>query len=139
MKKTAFISGIISANLVMFGSLFKTQHWPFAGILLVAGIIIFSFVFLPTALYSWYQSSEKKSILLPVMAFIVFFFGPIATLFKIQHWPHGSQLLMLSLPLPFILFLPVYLMHSGKEKDKTFFPVMLGLVFVAVFGVLLSQ
>jgi hypothetical protein len=139
MKTIAFISGILSANLMMFGSLFKVSNWPYADFLLILAVIVFCLIFLPFALISWYRASEKKSMLLMVTTFVVYFTGVIAMLFKIEHWDYNMQLMMFAIPLPFILFLPVYILHIRKDKhDKTFIPVMMGLTFLAVFSVLLA-
>ena len=64
----------------------------------------------------------------------------IAMLFMVEQWPFGRIFLMTSLPLPFILFLPVYFYESKKDEriSSTFVPVLLGLMFIAVFSVLLS-
>ena len=141
MKKLIYISGIISANLMMFGSLFKMMHWPLAGILLVCAVFIFCFIFLPSALISCYKSgSSQKYKLLSFVTFVVFFSGVITILFKIQHWPYGNELLFITLPLPFILFMPVYFFETRKEKNHSdnILAVMMGLTFLAVFSVLLS-
>ncbi|MEO8211320.1 MAG: hypothetical protein ABI840_12240 [bacterium] len=139
MKKIAFVSGIVSANLMMFGSLFKVFHWPFADKILIIATIIFCLLFLPSALISWYQTSESKPLLLTSATFIVFFTGVIAILFKIEHWQYDTQVLLFAFPLPFVVFLPLYINHIKKDKhDNTFIPVMLGLTFIAVFSVLLS-
>lgn len=48
MKQLAFISGGLSSSLIILGSLFKVQHWPGAGIILVVGLCIFSILFIPS-------------------------------------------------------------------------------------------
>jgi hypothetical protein len=142
MKKIIYISGIACANLMMFGCIFKVQHWPGAGILLSLSVFLFCFYFLPFALISSYQSQEQKKFTwLYLVTFIVFFIGMMGTLFKIQHWPGGGILLFIGIPLPFILFLPVYLYQTRNEKKNetlNFLGIMFGLTFLAVFSVLLA-
>ena len=141
MKKLIYISGILSANLMMFGSLFKLMHWPLASILLVSAVFIFCFIFLPSALISSYKSeSIKKYKLLSFVTFIVFFTGVVSILFKIQHWPYSHEIIYFALPLPFILFMPVYFFETRKEKNESdnIMAVMMGLTFLAVFSVLLT-
>jgi hypothetical protein len=65
----------------------------------------------------------------------------MGVLFKVQHWPGASVFLLLGIPLPFVLFLPVYLYQTRNEKKEgnlNFLGVMFGLIFLAVFSVLLS-
>jgi hypothetical protein len=48
MKKVVFISGAISVSIIAIGALFKVQHWPGAGPLLLVGVILFALLFIPT-------------------------------------------------------------------------------------------
>ncbi|PKP19914.1 MAG: hypothetical protein CVU05_10270 [Bacteroidetes bacterium HGW-Bacteroidetes-21] len=143
MKKFIYISGIVAANLILFGSIFKIMHWPGANILLVLAIFTFCFLFLPLALISSYKSQViKKFKWLHIVTFIVFFITLVSALFKIVHWPGAGILMLIGIPLPFVLFLPVYLFQIRKEKDyavTNLLGVMLGLTFVAVFSVLLAM
>jgi uncharacterized membrane protein len=142
MKKLIFISGIISANLMMFGSIFKVMHWPLASVLLVCAVFIFCFIFLPLALISSYKSeSMQKYKLLSLVTFVVFFSGVISILLKIQHWPYANIIMYITLPLPFILFMPVYFYETRLEKNQSdnIMAVMMGLTFLAVFSVFLTM
>ena len=141
MKKLIYISGILSANLFLFGSIFKMQHWPLANVLLTLAVIAFCAFFLPASLISNYQSSgTKKHGLLLITTFIVFAMGVISIYFKVLHLPYSNILLYAALPLPFVFFLPVYLYETRSENKNnfSFVPVILGLTFIAVFSVLLA-
>lgn len=142
MKKFIYIAGIVSANLMLFGALLKALHLPGAAIMLVLSVFMFCFVFLPTALYSNYTNQgEKKGVWLYIVTFIVFFVCIIGALFKILHWPGASMFLVFGILSPFVLFLPVYLYHTRKPKNKSAsnnLAVMFGLTFLAVFNVFLS-
>jgi len=142
MKKTIYISGVVIANLLVFGSLFKANHWPGAGVMLTLSIALMSFYFLPIALLNHYKEhKETNSKWLYLTAFFSFFVVFISALFKVQHWPGASVLLLIGVPLPFLLFLPVYIYHSIKNKEQSFInftAIILGLIFIAVYGVLLS-
>jgi hypothetical protein len=142
MKKLIYFLGILTANLILFGSLFKIQHWPGASALIISGLLLCCFIFLPLALWSSYHNSEEKKYgSLYLVTFIVFFTGLMGSLFKIEHWPGAAAFLLIGIPLPFILFLPVYLYQTRKEKNISsngFLGIVFGLIFLAVFGVLLS-
>ena len=142
MKKLIYISGIVSANLMLLGSICKVQHWPGAGILLTLSIFLFCFIFLPFALLSSYKnSSPRKYKSLYIITFIVFAIVFVGALFKVQHWPGSQYFLVIGVPLPFVLFLPVYLIQTRKEKNYSivnFMGIMFGMVFVAVFSALLA-
>lgn len=142
MKKFIYISGIVSANLMLLGALLKVLHMPGASILLLVSIFLFCFIFLPMALYNNYVNQEEtKSVWLYIVTFMVFFVCIMGALFKILHWPGASVFLVLGILLPFVLFLPVYLYQTRKPKSKSIrnnLAVMFGLTFLAVFNVFLA-
>lgn len=56
MKKTAYLLGYIATTLCTSGLLFKIMHWPGANVLLLTGVALLNFGFLP--LY-FYQKSKS--------------------------------------------------------------------------------
>jgi hypothetical protein len=142
MKKYIFTTGIISANLMLFGALFKVNHFPGAGILLILSILTLCFLFLPFALYNVYQnSSPRRYKLLYIVTYLVFAFVFIGALFKIMHWPGAGWFMIIGIPLPLIVFLPVYLILTRKDKKYSmvnFMGIIFGLTFLTVFSALLA-
>lgn len=142
MKKLIFISGIVSANLMLFGAMFKVMHWPGAGVMLVLAIAIFSLWFLPASLIKSYKSQEvKKYKSLYIVTFFVFFVVILGALFKVMHWQGAGLFLIVGVPLPFVVFLPVYIYNTRNDKKDSmvnFLGIMFGLIFLAVFSVLLA-
>ena len=90
MKNTMKISGIAGTIMFGFATLFKIQHWPLAGPMMVLGAFILAFIFMPSALVVlWKETHNRKKLFLFISGFVtgmLFIFG---TLFKIQHWPAG--------------------------------------------------
>ncbi len=41
----------------------------------------------------------------------------MAMLFKIMHWPGAGYVLRVSLPFPFVVFLPVFLAAASKNRN----------------------
>jgi len=142
MKKTIFFLGIASVNLMLIGAMLKALHLFGASILLTFSILLFCYVFLPLALYSSYNSQdEKKYKWLYIVTFLVFSFDLTGALFKILHWPGAGIFMAIGVPLPFIIFLPVYLYQTHRYKDKSVLNslgIMFGLTFLAIFSVLLA-
>jgi hypothetical protein len=140
MKKNIYILGIITLNLLLLGSVFKVNHLPGAGILLTVSLFLLSFVFLPLALINNYKEKKAKKWLY-IATFISFLVVFIGALFKTMHWPGAGLILLIGVPIPFLLFLPVYIYFSIKDKQQpviNFTAVILGLTFVAVYSVLLA-
>jgi hypothetical protein len=141
MKKFIYISGIVLINIIVLGVIFKTQHWPGAGVMLVFGQILFAFCFLPLAIINSYWGNGKKNKSLYIAGFICAVISIIGILFKVQHYPGGAILMMIGIPLPFIYFLPVYIYHHNKSKEKSsmnFLGVMFLMVFIALFSSMLA-
>ncbi|MBN2519157.1 MAG: hypothetical protein JXB17_01525 [Bacteroidales bacterium] len=138
MKKTMKISGIISIALLMFGSLFKIQHWPGAGIMLTLGFFILCILFLPSANYMMHRENRDRSLILLFISVLLgslgFFSG---ILFKIQHWPGAGLLLTIGIGLLCILFLPLLLRYllrkaeTGREKGIYIIAVFSGIIYLS--------
>ncbi len=141
MKKYIYITGILSANLIFLGSIFKVQHWPGAHLLLIAGIIALTGFFLPLALYNTYRNGNKKYKMSYIVAYISFSVLFVSALFKMLHWFGADWLITIGIPLPMILFLPVYLYQTRKDKKYSlnhFMGIMFGLVLLAIMSSMIS-
>lgn len=127
---------------MLFGCIFKVMHWPGASPMIIVSVLIFCFWFLPAGLMNSYSSLPiKKMKTLYIVSFIVFSVCMMSVLFKIMHWPGAGVLLLPGVLLPFLVFFPVYLYHTREEEkagNKNFFGLVIGLTFVAVFGVFLA-
>jgi uncharacterized membrane protein (DUF106 family) len=141
MKKTMKVSGVLSTSLLMFGSLFKINHWPGAGLILVLGFFILCFLFLPSAYYVMHgENKNQRMIFLYISAFlgsIGFFLG---LLFKIMHWPGANILLICGLGVLGIIFLPallVYLLKTAKnQSEKIIYSIGIIAGVIYLFGFL---
>ena len=142
MKQKIYILGLITLLVVLLGLIFKLNHLPAAGIMISTGIITFVLVFLPLALANHYKA-EGSRINLPlyIVTYLTSLVVFTSMLFKIMHWPGAGILLIVSLPLPYVVFLPVYLIVTSKIRNfniyNTVFILML-LVFISVFSALLA-
>jgi hypothetical protein len=141
MKTSINISGFSSAIILFFGSLFKLMHWPGANILLVVGISLFSFVFLPLLFILQMKETEKR--LNKVFQLSIFFFGfflSLGVMFKLMHWPGANMLLKYAGGILLFVYLPlaVYTMIKNPEqktntlKTMVFFVVGFCLFFALV-------
>jgi len=62
-------------------------------------------------------------------------------LFKILHWPRAGQLMVVAIPFPYVVFLPVFLYVTSKNKNFSIYNtvfVLLLLVVNSVFSALLG-
>lgn len=122
MKQKNYILGLATAMIVTLGSIFKVNHWPGAFILLFAGIFLLVFVFIPLALINSLKDDDTKgNRLLYFITWLTSLIVFTAMLFKIQHWPGSGYLMMVSIPFPFLVFLPVYLVVTSRQKGHNIF------------------
>ena len=120
----------------------KLGSSPGADLLIGLGLGLFAIVFLPLALYNSYIGiNNKNRFWVYFTGFICGFISIIGAIFKIEHFQGAQWLLIIGIPLPFILFLPVYLYSNIKSKIQTngnFIGIMFLMTFIAIFTAFLS-
>ena len=136
------ILAIIGGVALMFGILFKIQHWPGASILLTSGWGILLIIFLPIWLiiYTIKSNNKKETRIysLGVLGVIIF---ELSALFKIQHWPGAVIMLIIGAILITSVFLPFYAANLYKKTDfinGRFIYVVIGISLFVLFGALIS-
>ncbi len=137
MKKVMIISGTISATAFVLGSFFKVMHWPGASMLLVLGITIISFVFLP--LLFVLKAKEVNATRNKMIVGLGSFFGMImslAILFKVMHWPGATIMWLTALGILFFLFLPIYF-FTGVRNPDTKVNTMVSSILILVAGAMM--
>jgi serine phosphatase RsbU (regulator of sigma subunit) len=102
-------------TLVLLGQFFKIQQWPGAGLLIIIGTLIFCLFYLPLyGLEKWKELKEKKSKLFLVLQLFIFLLFAFGFLFKIQRWPGGGLLILLTTKTMFFVILPFALYNLIK-------------------------
>ena len=136
MKQKIYISGLVTIMVILLGTIFKVNHWPGAGIMLAAGIATFVLVFIPVSLVNSYRGDEHKGrkllyIATGVTCFVVF----TAMLFKLMHLPYAGLWLIIAIPFPYVVFLPVFLVVTSREKNFNIYNTVFVLFMLAVNSV----
>jgi hypothetical protein len=142
MKQKIYILGVVTALIVFSGIIFKIEHWPAAGILLTIGLVTLVLVFLPLALISHYKCEGcRQNLLLHIVTWLTCFVVFVGILFKIMHWPFAGTILTIALIFPYVVFLPVFLVTTSKNKNFNIYNIVFLLLLLAtnsVFSALLS-
>lgn len=113
------ISAIAGTIMFGFATLFKIQHWPYAGAMMVLGAFILAFVFMPSALVVlWKESHNRNRLFLFISGFLTGMLFIIGTLFKIQHWPEAGIILTLSVFCAIFFFIPSLLLNRLADPVK---------------------
>lgn len=57
MKATMNLMGFLAVFAITTGMLFKIMHWPWAGIILVTGVLLLNVGFLPMYFFDRYKKA----------------------------------------------------------------------------------
>ncbi|MCU0366237.1 MAG: hypothetical protein MUC30_03355 [Bacteroidales bacterium] len=142
MKQKIYILGLVTIAVIVVGALLKTNHWPGGGQLLIFGVTMLLFAFLPLALRSHYLTAgnrQHKALYIVGWLTCLVMFGGM--LFKVLHWPGAGKALLVALPFPYVVFLPVFLVVTGKDKNFSIHntvSVLFLLAAVSIFSALVS-
>lgn len=60
MKAIMSLLGFVSLFLISTGILFKTMHWPGAGISLVVGVFLLNIGYLPLFFFNQYRNAVQE-------------------------------------------------------------------------------
>lgn len=140
MKNKIYIFGIVLLILFTLGAIFKINHWPGAAVTISVSLILFSLVFTPFALVSAYRN-ENKYAFIYIIGGITIAINFIGALFKILHWPGAGIMLTIAIVIPFVLFLPAYLIYIGKKGTrsiKNLVLVLFLLVYVSAMDAMMA-
>ena len=137
MKQKINFLGLINTLIVLLGVMFKVNHFPGAGILIALGIITFVLVFLPLALRNHYKTEgNRQNLFLYFITWLTCFIVFTGMLFKIMHWPGAGILMTIALPFPFVIFLPIFLVITSRNKNFNIYNTVFVLFLVSVVSVL---
>lgn len=142
MKQKIYLLGLITIAIIVIGALFKVSHWPGAAHLIILGIVLLVFFFLPLALRNHYMTAgnrENRVLYIVTWLTCLVVFGGM--LYKTMHWPGAGKILMVALPFPYVVFLPVFLAVTSKDKNFSIHntvSVLFLLTGISVFSALLA-
>ena len=142
MKQKRYILGVVTVLIIFTGIIFKVNHWPGAGYLLAIGIITLVLAFLPLAIIDHYKAEgNRQNLLLHIVTWLTCFVVFTGMLFKILHWPFAATILTIALIFPYVVFLPVFLVTTSKNKNFNIYNTVFVLLLLAtnsVFSAFLS-
>jgi len=105
-------------------------------ILIAVGTLILVLIFLPASLINSYKAEgNNQNRLLYIVTYITCFVVFTGMLFKIQHWPFAGLALLIALPFPYIVFLPVFLVVTSKNKNFNIYNTVFVLMLLALNSV----
>jgi len=132
-----YILGVVTVLIIFAGTIFKVNHWPLAGFMIVIGLLTLVLVFLPLALIDHYKAEGKRqNLLLHIVIWLTCFVVFTGILFKILHWPFANAILTIALIFPYVVFLPIFLVTTSKNKNFNIYNTVFVLLLLAANSVL---
>jgi len=137
-----YVSAFMTATFFITGVVFKIQHWPAAGLILVIAVLTGIFLFVPALLSAKLKDTENKA---KRGAYITGALGILSyaagLLCKIQHWPWAIVLLTAGLVLIFFVAFPWYTRvtwRDDKYVSTSFIYMIIGALAIIVPSLLVS-
>jgi hypothetical protein len=115
----ALASGFITGAAYIASVLFKVQHWPGAGIIIMIAYLSSIFLLLPSLLVlkTGIAGDRRKR--------PVYYFGAVSgtlllsgTLFKFMHWPFASVMMVTGIVSLILVVFPWYSYIEWKEEES---------------------
>lgn len=139
MKKIMITSGIFSAAILSIGLIFKFNHLPGTAILLSAGILIASLIFLPLLfVLKIKEKQRKKDKVILGIGMIPAVCISLAIIFKVMHWPGANALGVLSVGVMLLVFLPVYFFAGIKSPETKINTIVSSVLIIIGCGLFLT-
>lgn len=140
MIKTLKISGIITAVLTIIGSIFKTMHWPGAGLLIVMGTGMLCAVFLPLMIALKFKKEEKMADKVVLsFGFLLGIGAAVGILFKLMHWPLAFELMRWSVTLFLFVYVPLYYFTQFRNAENKLNTTVNTVLMVACGGLIYAM
>lgn len=139
MKKSLYISGLISAVLTLAGATFKVLHWPGAAFMIFVGILFFSLLFLPMMMVIKFRDDETTTNKIVFSIGLLLAIGAsIGILFKLMHWPYANVLMIWSSALFIFGFAPLYFVTNIRNAEKKLNTTVNTVLMMAAGGMLFA-
>lgn len=136
MRKTMLVTGAISAAAFILGSFLKLMVWPGAGLLLLLGFVMITFLFLPLLfiIKAREVSATRDKLILATGTFSGILYC-ISMLFLVNHWQGAHQIWMVTLSVTAFLFLPSYFFTGIRKEETRVNTIVSTIILVAVIGI----
>jgi hypothetical protein len=120
MKKTLSYVLAFSTFLLVTGSLFKILHLAGAAVLIVSSLPLLIIGAVLTTLISMkHQTIPKTQKTLTTLITLIVFLFAFGGIFKVQHWPFANILMLLSVALLCLAYVPMYIVQQRKTSTDT--------------------
>ena len=141
MNSTMKISGYVSSLLILFGAIFKFQHWPGAGVMLVVGVFFLTVLFMPLLFILKFKASAEnnRSVVLSIIGFVAALLICCGVLFRVMHWPGSRMISVIGGVLLILGYLPVYFISVHKNTTNKMNATATVILIIAGVGLFITE
>ena len=120
MKKALNYVLILSSILLVTGAIFKILHFTGAAALIVSSLPLLLFAAVPMTLIGMtnHPIPKTQKTLTGLIGVIVLLFA-FGGIFKVQHWPFANMLMIASVLLLCLVYVPIYFVQQRKISNDT--------------------
>jgi hypothetical protein len=134
MEKYTYIIGYIAALAAALATVFKIQHFPYTGTIIVIALTLLC-IYLPFFIIDkTSDSAEGKASPAYIVAALCSAIIPLGVLFKLEHWPGASALLTIGLAGISLIFVPMLFIQKSKQAGANNLMNGAGALGIALFG-----
>jgi len=139
MKKSMLYSGLFATISLIAGLILKFTHSPGAAFLIVVGIIVFSFLFLPLmVVLRTRDQAVKRHTLLTIVGALCGMLFAMGTLFKIMYWPYANMLGVSAMVLLGMVYIPIHFFTGIRNPETKINSILTTFVLITGLGLLLT-
>lgn len=139
MKKTMLYSGLFATISLIAGLILKFTHSPGAAFLIVVGITVFSFLFLPLmVVLKTRDQGSKRDMLLTAVGSLCGMLFALGTLFKIMYWPYANFLGISGMVTLGLIYIPIHFFTGIRNPETKINSILTTFVLVTGLGLLLT-
>lgn len=139
MKKTMNAVGIIASISIVLGAIFRFQHILGANVIMILGVILISFIFLPLMfILKLRESTEKRDRTILILGALISILLIIGVAFKLMFWPGANILLGFASLILLFVFAPMYLFTGLRNPVTKVNTLVNAVLLIAGTGLLMS-
>lgn len=137
------VAAFLTGFFFIMGTLFKVNHWPAGGIIFALSALFMLVLFIPALISTIFRDPDNKPfrpVYLTGTTGLLFL--NLGMIFKIQHWPLATALILIGMLLTGFIFLPWYSKLKWKDEanvSPVFLFLVIGAIFLIVPGALINM
>ncbi|MFM7767424.1 MAG: hypothetical protein ACKO9S_06145 [Bacteroidota bacterium] len=139
MKKTMLYSGLLATISLVAGLVLKFTNSAGASALILLGIVIFSFLFLPlVVILKSRDQGPKRDLVLTVVGAVCGMLFAMGTLFKIMYWPYANMIGTVAFFMLALVYIPIMFFTGIRNTETKTNSILTSFILITGLGLMLT-